>query len=153
VYHKLYNLNVSGLRFFTVYGPFGRPDMALFKFTKNILNGDEIDVYNHGKHQRDFTYIDDIVSGVVSALEIPHKYEIFNLGNSNTVHLEYFIELIEKELGIKAKRNLLPLQAGDVEKTYADIAKAKEMLGFDPKTNIEAGIHNFINWYKEYFKD
>ncbi|MBU0612619.1 GDP-mannose 4,6-dehydratase [Patescibacteria group bacterium] len=152
VYHNLYKLNVTGLRFFTVYGPFGRPDMAYYKFTKKILSGEPIDVYNHGKHQRDFTYIDDIIDGVIQSLEKPHDYEIFNLGNSQTVELEYFISVIEKELGIEAKRNLLPLQPGDVVKTYADITKANKMLGFNPKTSVELGIKNFINWYKDYYK-
>ncbi|MFA6272543.1 MAG: GDP-mannose 4,6-dehydratase [Patescibacteria group bacterium] len=152
VYHKLYDLNVTGLRFFTAYGPYGRPDMAYYKFTKKIIAGDEIDVYNFGKHHRDFTYIDDVIDGVISALKLPHKYEIFNLGNSHTVSLEYFIRLIEKELGLKAKMKMLPMQAGDVEKTHADISKAKSMLGFEPKTNIEGGIHQFIEWYKEYYK-
>lgn len=152
VYHKLYGLNVAGLRFFTAYGPYGRPDMAYFKFTKKIIAGEVIDVYNFGKHHRDFTYIEDIVSGVISALDHTHGYEIFNLGNSKTVELQHLIELLEDELGIKAKINMLPLQEGDVEKTHADISKAKTMLGFAPKTNIEAGIHQFIEWYKEYYK-
>lgn len=151
VYHNLYDLNCTALRYFTVYGPWGRPDMALFKFTKNILEDKPIDVYNYGKHERDFTYIDDIVQGTVAALNNPFPYEIINLGNSNTVGLEYFISVIEKELGKKAKKNMLPMQPGDVEKTYADITKAKKLLGFAPKTNIEKGIKEFINWYKEYY--
>ncbi|MFA6524983.1 MAG: NAD-dependent epimerase/dehydratase family protein [Patescibacteria group bacterium] len=152
VYHKLYGLNVTGLRFFTAYGPYGRPDMAYFKFTKKIIAGEKIDVYNFGKHHRDFTYIDDVIDGVISALKLPHKYEIFNLGNSHTVDLKYFIGIMEKELGLKAKINMLPMQAGDVEKTHADISKAKKMLRFTPKINIEEGIHHFIQWYKEYYK-
>jgi UDP-glucuronate 4-epimerase len=150
-YHHLHDLKVSGLRFFTVYGPWGRPDMALFKFTKAIVEGGTIDVYNYGKMKRDFTYIDDISQGVLGALDNIHDYEIFNLGNSNTVELEYFIKLIEKELGSKANRNDMPLQPGDVPMTYADISKAKKMIGFNPQTNIEDGIKNFVDWYKEYY--
>jgi UDP-glucuronate 4-epimerase len=152
VYHKLHGLNTTGLRFFTAYGPYGRPDMAYFKFAKKIIAGEEIDVYNFGKHQRDFTYVDDIVDGVISALDHTFGYEIFNLGNSKTVELMHMISLVEKELGIKAKLNMLPMQAGDVEKTHAEIAKATKMLGFNPQTSIEEGIHYFIEWYKEYYK-
>ncbi|MFA6098533.1 MAG: GDP-mannose 4,6-dehydratase [Patescibacteria group bacterium] len=151
VYHHLYGINCTALRFFTVCGPWGRPDMALFKFTEKILGGKPIDVYNNGDHERDFTYIDDIVQGVVAALDNPFPYEIINLGNSHTVNLKYFIELIEKELNKKAKKNMVPLQAGDVHKTHADISKAKRLLGFEPKTNIEKTVHNFINWYKQYY--
>lgn len=150
-YHHLHGLNVSGLRFFTVYGPWGRPDMALFKFTKAILNGDPIEVYNFGKMKRDFTYIDDIVQGVVAALDADLPYEIFNLGNSNPVELERFIECIEKEVGKPAVRTLMEMQAGDVPATYADISKAQQLLGFSPRTNVEEGIRNFVTWYKSYY--
>ncbi|PCI21367.1 protein CapI [Candidatus Wolfebacteria bacterium] len=150
-YHHLYGMNCTGLRFFTVYGPWGRPDMALFLFADAILKGESINVFNFGKMKRDFTYIDDIVSGVVASLDKSYPYEIFNLGNSTTVELEYFIQCIEEELGKKGKRNYLPMQAGDVPESYADIQKAKEKLGFEPKTNIETGIKNFLNWYKRYY--
>ncbi|MBI5765964.1 GDP-mannose 4,6-dehydratase [Candidatus Falkowbacteria bacterium] len=149
-YHHLYGLNCWGLRFFTVYGPWGRPDMALFKFTKAILDGQPIDVYNQGQHQRDFTYIGDIVSGVIAAIEKCQGYEIFNLGNNQPVELEYFISVIEKTLGKKAIKNYLPLQPGDVIATYANIDKAKNFLGFNPKTKIDEGIEKFIAWYKNY---
>lgn len=151
VYSHLYGLNTTGLRFFTVYGPYGRPDMALFKFTKAIMEGKTIDVYNHGKMERDFTYVDDIVSGIISSLERPFKYEVFNLGNNNPVELEYFIERIEKELGRKAEKNYLPLQPGDIPMTCADIDHSKEMLGYDPKISIEEGIRRFIKWYLDYY--
>lgn len=151
VYHNLYNLNCTGLRFFTVYGPWGRPDMAPIKFAKLISNDKPIDVYNYGKHERDFTYIDDIVQGTVAALDHPFPYEVINLGNSNTVKLEYFISLLEKELGKKAQKNMLSKQPGDMEITNADITKAKSLLEFEPKTNIEEGIKKFINWFKEYY--
>lgn len=151
-YHKLYGLNCIGLRLFTVYGPWGRPDMALFKFTKNILEGNPIDVYNYGKMKRDFTYITDIVDGILSALKKDFGFEIFNLGNSTPVELNYFIECIEKELGKKAKKNLMEIQPGDVPETFADIDKSKKMLGFEPKIKIEEGIKNFIKWYKKYYE-
>ena len=150
-YSHLFNLTTIGLRFFTVYGPWGRPDMALFLFTKAITEGKPINVYNHGDMQRDFTYVDDIVSGVVSSvtakLEGAH---IFNLGNSNTVKLADFIALIEENLGKKAEKNMLPMQPGDVPKTSADIKKAKELLGFEPTTNVDVGIKKFIEWYIKY---
>lgn len=151
-YHHLYELRSTGLRFFTVYGPWGRPDMALFKFTKAILEGKPIDVYNFGKMKRDFTYITDIVQGTVASLEKDYPYEVFNLGNSKSVELNYFIEVIEKELGKKAQKNLLPLQPGDVPETFADIDKSRQMLGFDPQVSIEQGIQKFIAWYKEYYQ-
>lgn len=150
-YHHLYGMNCTGLRFFTVYGPWGRPDMALFKFTKAILEDKPIDVYNHGKMKRDFTYITDIVAGVVSSLEHNYPYEIFNLGNSNPVDLNYFIELIEKTCGKKAQKRMLPMQPGDVPETSADIDKSKKMLGFEPKVSIEQGIKEFTNWYFKYY--
>jgi UDP-glucuronate 4-epimerase len=151
-YNYLYNIPISCLRFFTVYGPSGRPDMALFKFTKAISEGKTIDVYGNGKMKRDFTYVDDVVAGILAALDNNYPFEIFNLGNSNTVELMYFISLIEGELGKKAKINFLPMQPGDVPVTYADISKAKKMLGFVPKTKIEKGVRLFIDWYKDYYK-
>ena len=151
-YHHLFGFPCTGLRFFTVYGPWGRPDMALFLFTDAILNNRPIDVYNYGRMRRDFTYIDDIVDGTIAAIEKPHAYEIFNLGNSNTTDLMEFIQVIEEELGMEAKKNMMPLQPGDVPATSADIQKSKEMLGFSPKTSIREGIHNFLVWYREYYK-
>ena len=151
-YHHLFALRCTCLRFFTVYGPWGRPDMALFKFTRAILSGQAIDVFNFGKMKRDFTYITDIVSGITASLEKNYPYEIFNLGNSSAVELLYFIECIEKELGKKAKINLMPLQPGEVTETYADIEKSRSMLGYAPKVKIEDGIREFIRWYKQYYK-
>lgn len=150
VYHHLFGFNCFGLRFFTVYGPWGRPDMALFKFTKAILEDEPIDVYNYGKMKRDFTFITDIVDGVIKALDNVKGYEIFNLGNSKTVELNYFIECIEKELHKTAKKKLLPLQQGDVPETFADIEKTKKILGWEPKVSIEQGVKEFVKWYKEY---
>ncbi len=149
-YHHLSGLNCFGLRFFTVYGPWGRPDMALFKFSKLILDDKPIDVYNQGKHRRDFTYIDDIVKGVLAAIDKVKGYEIFNLGNNKPVELEYFIKLVEDNLGKKAQKNYLPLQPGDVVETWADIDKAKIILGYNPQTTIEEGVKRFIEWYKKY---
>lgn len=151
-YAHIHGLNITCLRFFTVYGPFGRPDMALFKFTENILAGLPIDVYNNGDMKRDFTYVSDIVLGFVSALEKPLGFEIINLGYGDPVNLMKFIELIEQELGKKALINFMPMQPGDVPATYADISKAKELLGFSPKVRVEEGVPNFIRWYKDYYK-
>jgi len=151
-YYKLYGLNCTGLRFFTVYGPWGRPDMALFKFVKNITEDKSIDVYNSGKMKRDFTYITDIVDGILSAIDKPFGYEIINLGNNNPIELGKFIEIIEVVLQKKAKINYLPLQKGDVLITYADITKAKKLLGYMPKVEIEEGIKEFVLWYKNYLK-
>ena len=151
-YHHLYGIRCTGLRFFTVYGPWGRPDMALFKFTEAILKGRPIDVYNHGKMKRDFTFITDIVDGVVAAVDKSYAYEIFNLGNSQTVELSDFIACVEKELGAKAAKNLMPMQPGDVPETFADIEKPRRMLGFQPKVRIEEGVAKFVRWYKEYYK-
>ena len=150
-YHHLYGLNCVGFRFFTVYGPWGRPDMALFKFTKLILEDKPIPVFNAGKHSRDFTYIDDIVDGVITAIENPFSYEIINLGNNTPVELLDYIATIEKAIGKKAKKEMLPLQDGDVEKTYADIEKAQKLLNYNPKTDINIGIKNFVDWYREYY--
>ncbi len=151
-YSHLFEIPLTGLRYFTVYGPWGRPDMALFLFTSSILDGRPIDIYNFGKMKRDFTYIDDIVDGTISALNSPFSYEIFNLGNSKTVELMELIKITEEELGIEAKKNFLPLQPGDVPETYANIEKTKKMLGFNPKTSIRTGIRKFLNWYRDYYK-
>ena len=151
-YHHLFDFPCTGLRFFTVYGPWGRPDMALFLFTDAILNNRPIDVYNYGRMRRDFTYIDDIIAGTIAAIEKPHAYEVFNLGNSDTTELMEFIRIIEEELGMEAQKNMMPIQPGDVPATSADIQKSKEMLGFSPKTSIREGIHNFLVWYREYYK-
>lgn len=149
-YSHLYGLNTTGLRFFTVYGPYGRPDMAMFLFTEAVLNNKPIEVFNHGDMTRDFTYIDDIVEGTTACIDNPHRYEVFNLGNNNPVELEYMISVIEKELGMTAEKKYLPLQLGDVPKTYADIEHTKEVLGWEPKITIEEGIHRFIEWYRDY---
>jgi len=149
--HHLYGLSCTCLRFFTAYGPFGRPDMAYFSFTKNILAGQPIDVYNHGKHHRDFTYIDDIVEGVVRAIEKPLGYEIINLGNSDTVDMNRFIQALETSIGKPAEKRMLPMQPGDVEKTHADISKARRLLAFNPQTSIEKGIEHFVRWYRKFY--
>jgi len=150
-YHHLFGLNCTGLRFFTVYGPYGRPDMSYFKFTDLICQGKPIDVYNYGKMRRDFTYIDDIVAGIIASLEKSYPYEIFNLGNNKSTELEYFIEVLEKELGVKVKKNYLPMQPGDVLETFANIEHSKKMLGYEPKTGIEKGLKKFVMWYKEFY--
>jgi len=169
-YSSLYQLPTTGLRFFTVYGPWGRPDMALFKFTKNILEGKAIDVFNHGNHRRDFTYIDDIVEGVIRTLDklpAPNPdwngdapdsassyapYRIYNIGNNQPVELMRYIEVLEQCLGKQAEKNMLPLQQGDVPATYADIDDLMRDVGFKPNTPIEKGIDNFVRWYREYYK-
>jgi len=150
-YSHLYSLPCSGLRLFTVYGPWGRPDMALFIFTKAITKKQPIEVYNFGKMRRDFTYIDDIVQGVLASMDRPVPYAIYNLGNSRAVDLLYFIECIEKELGKKAEKKMLPMQPGDVVETYADISESERDLGFQPTTRIEEGIASFISWYRSYY--
>jgi len=167
-YSHLYALPTTGLRFFTVYGPWGRPDMAYFSFTQKILAGEPIDVFNFGKCQRDFTYIDDIVEGVIRTLDsVPSPnpdgadqsdpsrshapYRIYNIGNNQPVELLYFIQVIEQALGRKAEMNLMPLQPGDVPATYADIDDLMRDVGFKPATPIEVGIGRFIEWYKEYY--
>lgn len=152
-YSHLYGLQTIGLRFFTVYGPMGRPDMAYFKFVKKILDGDSIDVYNNGDMRRDFTYIDDIVKGVVSAMFENNltQYEVFNLGNHRSENLLDFIKVIESSLGVEAVKNFMPMQAGDVYETYADISKAQEKLGYSPQTPISKGIPQFVEWYKEFY--
>lgn len=146
-YHHLYGIPATGLRFFTVYGPWGRPDMALFTFTRKILADEPIDVYNHGDMERDFTYIDDIVRGVVAAIDRPLGFEVVNLGNHRPVRLERFIAVLEDALGKKARRNYLPMQPGDVPRTYADVSRAKELWGWEPTTPIEVGIPRFVEWY------
>jgi UDP-glucuronate 4-epimerase len=150
-YHYLYNIPMIGLRFFTVYGPWGRPDMAYFKFTDKIINGESIDVYNHGNLKRDFTYIDDIVNGVISALHKSFDFEIFNLGNNKPINLLEFINILEEKLEKKADINMLPMQPGDMKETYADISKSNRLLGFKPKTNIREGLGKFVKWYKKYY--
>jgi len=150
-YSYLFNIPLTGLRYFTVYGPWGRPDMALFLFTEAILNGRPIEIYNFGKMKRDFTYIDDIVEGTIAALDKPFKYEIFNLGNSKSIELMKLIEIIEEELDMVAEKKFLPMQPGDVPETYADIEKTERLLGFKPKTSIRSGIRRFLSWYKGYY--
>lgn len=169
-YASLYDLPCTGLRFFTVYGPWGRPDMALFKFTKNILNDKPIDVYNHGDMIRDFTYIDDIVDGIVSTVDNPARpnpnwsgdqpdpatsyapFRVYNIGSSNPIRLLTFIEAIEKYLGKKAKRNNLPMQIGDVPSTFADTSALHQDFGYQPKRSIEEGIKAFVAWYLEFYQ-
>ncbi len=151
-YSHLYEIPTVGLRYFTVYGPWGRPDMALFLFTDAILEDRPIDVFNHGKMKRDFTFIDDIVDGTVAALERPFPCEVFNLGNSNTVELLEFIRIIEEELGKEARKNWMPLQPGDVPETSAGIEKSRSLLGFEPKTPLREGIRAFLGWYRDYYK-
>ena len=162
-YSHLYNIPTTGLRFFTVYGPYGRPDMAYFSFTKKILVGETIDVYNNGQMQRDFTYIDDIVEGIARLMhKIPNSqssatsmasapYKVYNIGNNQPVALRRFISAIEDACGKKAKENLLPMQPGDVPTTYADIDELMNDIDFKPSTSIEEGISKFVDWYKEYY--
>jgi len=151
-YSHLYELPCSGLRFFTVYGPWGRPDMALFIFTRAILEGKPIDVYNNGNMRRNFTYIDDIVKGVVLTLNAPAAYEIYNIGNSRAENLLDFIHEIERNCDKKAEMNFLPMQPGDVPETVADITKLKK-LGYDPATNIDEGVKRFVEWYRGYYAE
>jgi UDP-glucuronate 4-epimerase len=169
-YSSLYGLPVTGLRFFTVYGPFGRPDMALFLFTKNILAGKPIDVFNYGHHRRDFTYVGDIVEGVVRTMDhvaepnaawdsnrpdpgtsrVP--YRIYNIGNQQPVELMRYIEVLEDCLGRKAEKNLLPIQQGDVPDTWADVEDLVAAVGYRPSTPVEQGVRSFVDWYLEYYK-
>lgn len=169
-YSYLYQLPTTGLRFFTVYGPWGRPDMSLFMFTKNIIEGKPIDVFNNGHHARDFTYIDDIVTGVIGVCDkvatvnaewssdepdpgtSMAPYRLYNIGNNQPVQLMDYIHLIEDNIGRKAEINFLPLQPGDVPKTYADIDDLERDINYRPETSIEKGIANFVNWYKDYYK-
>lgn len=155
-YSKNFNLNTIGLRFFTVYGPWGRPDMALFKFTRNILENRSINVFNYGKHFRDFTYIDDVTECVKSIILFKNRkrnalYEVLNIGNNKPVYLMHFIKEVEKNLHKKAKIRFLPLQKGDVIKTYANINLAKKKYSYKPKTKIQTGVKLFIDWYKNFY--
>ncbi|MCK0470091.1 NAD-dependent epimerase [Alkalihalobacillus sp. APA_J-10(15)] len=168
-YSHLYNIPTTGLRFFTVYGPWGRPDMAYFSFTKNIVEGKTIKVFNNGEMMRDFTYIDDIVDGIVRLLDKPPKadpnwnreepnasssyapYKVYNIGNNQPVKLMDFIETLEKHLGIEAKKEFLPMQPGDVKATYADIDELQNDTGFKPSTTIDEGLKKFVEWYKDYY--
>jgi len=169
-YSHLFRLPTTGLRFFTVYGPWGRPDMALFKFTKLILSGQPIDVYHHGQMRRDFTYIDDIVEGILrTADHVPvanpewdgqhpdpasssAPYRVYNIGNNNPVELMHLIDVLEKCLGRVAEKNLLPIQPGDVPETYADIDDLVRDVGFRPETSIETGVRRFVDWYRNYYR-
>jgi UDP-glucuronate 4-epimerase len=169
-YSHLYGLPTTGLRFFTVYGPWGRPDMALFKFTKAILAGENIDVYNHGEMYRDFTYIDDIAEAIVRLQAIipqPNEawtveqgspasssapYRVYNIGNSNPVKLMEYISALEQALGIEARKNMLPMQPGDVLDTSADTAELYRVIGFKPETGVEEGVKRFVEWYKSFYK-
>ncbi len=168
-YSHLYGLPTTGLRFFTVYGPWGRPDMALFKFTRAILADEPIDVFNHGKHRRDFTFIDDIVEGVIRVLDrvpegnpawsgdkpdsasSPAPYRLYNIGNNRPVELMDYIRILERCLGRKAQMNLLPLQPGDVPDTYADVTDLVRDTGYHPDTSVEAGVAQFVEWYRGYY--
>lgn len=168
-YSHLYQIPTTGLRFFTVYGPWGRPDMALFLFTKKILAGEPIDVFNYGNHRRDFTYIDDIVEGVIRTLDsVPSAsdtwsgdnpdpatskapYKLYNIGNNQPVELRHYISVLEDCLGKKAEQNLLPLQLGDVPDTYADVDALVKDVDYKPQTTVEEGIANFVEWYKDYY--
>jgi UDP-glucuronate 4-epimerase len=149
-YHHLYHLKLTGLRFFTVYGPWGRPDMAYYHFTNLISQNQPIQVFNQGKMQRDFTYIDDIIDGTIAAIDLGANYEIFNLGNNHPVSVLKLIEIIETYTGKKAIQEMLPMQPGEVITTFANIDKAKQMLHFNPKTSIEAGMQKFIAWHQSY---
>jgi len=151
-YAHLFGIPATGLRFFTVYGPWGRPDMALFKFTRGILAGEAIPVFNEGRMARDFTYIDDIVEGVVRVIDRPDGYRIFNIGNHRPVQLVDYIRAIEAALGRKAILELLPMQAGDVEATEADTSELRKATGFDPDTPVEEGVKRFVAWYRDYYK-
>jgi len=151
-YYQQYDIHATCLRFFTVYGPWSRPDMAMLKFAEKIQQGLAIDVYNHGNLRRDFTYIDDIVNGFIGALSKSLGYEIINLGNGTPVELMHFIELLEKYLGKTAKKNMIDMQQGDVFETYADITKAKELLGYKPQIGFDEGTQVFVDWFKSYFR-
>lgn len=169
-YSHLYNIPTTGLRFFTVYGPWGRPDMALFLFTRKILAGEPIPVFNYGKHRRDFTYIDDIVEGVIRVLDQPAEpnpawngdtpdsatsrapYRLYNIGNNNPIELMHYIETLEKCLGKEAEKELLPLQPGDVPDTYANVEDLVDDIGYKPQTSVEEGVANFVDWYRDYYK-
>jgi UDP-glucuronate 4-epimerase len=149
-YHHCFDLSVTGLRFFTVYGPWGRPDMAYFSFTQAIMEGKPIKLFNHGQMQRDFTYIDDVVDGILKALDLGAPYEIFNLGNNQPVSLLRFVELIEQATGKQAIKEFAPMATGDVPTTYADISHSTKKLGFAPKISLSEGIVKFVDWYHHY---
>ena len=151
-YNHLFRLRSTGLRFFTVYGPWGRPDMAMYIFAEKIMNNEPIKVFNQGQMKRDFTFIDDIIDGIISSIKNNYDCEVFNLGNNKSVNLMDVVSFIEKKIGKKAIVEFEPIQPGDVEKTFADIDKAKRKLGYNPNTNVEEGIGNFIDWYLEYSK-
>lgn len=158
-YSHLFNLKTTGLRFFTVYGPWGRPDMALFLFVKAAINGENIDVYNYGKMLRDFTYIDDIVEGILNVISesksasfLENNYKIYNIGNNSPVQLMDFINAIEEKLKLKIKKNMLPIQPGDVTETYADVSGLVKDFNYKPNTSIKKGVGNFIDWYIKYYK-
>lgn len=146
-YHSVYGIRATGLRFFTVYGPWGRPDMAYYSFAKAIRAGTPIKLFNNGKMQRDFTYIDDIVDGIIAAVNLEASFEIFNLGNNRPEELMKLVALIEGHFGKKAKMELLPMPVGEIEKTFADIGKAKAILGWEPKLGLEEGMGRFLNWF------
>lgn len=154
-YSHLFDIPTTGLRFFTVYGPWGRPDMALFLFTDAIAKGKPINVFNHGKMERDFTYVDDIVEGVYRILTSPidnrPKYKVYNIGNNNSVKLMDFIEAIENSMGKKAEKNLMPIQPGDVERTWADVSDLMQDYGYRPNTKVSVGVKNFVDWYNSYY--
>lgn len=150
-YHNLYGLRFRILRFFTVYGPWGRPDMALFLFTKAILKGEPIEVYNKGLMKRDFTYIEDIVNGFISAIKTKLDFEIINLGSGNSIELMYYIKTLETKLGLVSRKIMRPMQQGDVAETWADISKARKLLNYNPEVQIEEGISNFVDWYKNHY--
>jgi len=157
-YAHLFGIPCTGLRFFTVYGPWGRPDMAYFGFTKAILKGETIKIFNHGDMQRDFTYIDDIVDGVLKVLDGPAKaeagkppYRIYNIGNDQPERLGHFVETLEKALGVEAVKEMYPMQPGDVQSTHADLTAIKRDFGFQPTTSIEVGLNRFVSWYKSYY--
>ena len=159
-YSHLYGIPTTGLRFFTVYGPWGRPDMAMFLFTDAIVKGEPIKVFNHGEMERDFTYIDDIADGVVRVIETPYdkrnkegeRYKVYNIGNNKSVKLFNFIEAIEEALGVKAQKKMLPMQPGDVEKTWANVDDLIRDYGYSPNTPVNDGVKEFVNWYKKYYK-
>ena len=155
-YSNIYNLPITALRFFTVYGPYGRPDMSLFKFTKSIIDNNKINLFNGGDHIRDFTYVDDISSGILGLINKPSvksiPYNCFNIGSSKPTNLKRFLSIIEKNLGKKAKINNLPIQNGDVKKTHASINLLSKYSSYKPKIGIDKGIKEFVNWYKKYYK-
>ena len=158
-YSKLYGIPATGLRFFTVYGPFGRPDMAYFKFAKKIMNGETIQIYNNGDMMRDFTYIDDIVKGIANILPNPPeeietgaKYKVYNIGNNKPEKLMDYIQTLEKHLGREAKKEFLPMQPGDVYQTYADVSDLMHDFNFKPSTSIDEGLGKFVTWFKEYYR-